>query len=149
MSYQEKTIFVNFISSILVFATYGYFMIQMYQDGLFVGDAGAQLVGKSILWLIAGGVVVLIVAHIVFNIIYAIVKREPNPSFVVDERDKLIELRALRVAYYVLGAGFVGAMAALAMGYGVFITFNILIVSLLISGLAESLTQLYLYRRGF
>lgn len=149
MSYQEKSIFVNLFSGLLVFAIYGYFMMQMYQDGLFVGEEGAQLVGKSILWLIAGGIVFLIVAHIVFNIGYAIVKQEPNPSFVVDERDKLIELRALRVAYYVLGAGFVGAMAALAMGYGVFITFNILIASLLISGLAESLTQLFLYRRGF
>jgi len=149
MSYQEKTIFVNLFSSIVVFAIYGYFMLQQYQAGNFVGDEGAQLVGKSILWLVGGGVVFLIIAHILFNIAYAIFKREPNPSFVVDERDKLIELRALRVAYYVLGAGFVGGMAALAMGYGVFVTFNIIIVSFFISGLAEGLTQLFLYRRGF
>lgn len=149
MSYQEKSIYVNLFSSILLFAIYGYFMMQMYQEGQFVGEAGAQLIGKSILWLMGAGVVLLIVGHIVFNIVYAIVKQESNPSFVVDERDKLIELRALRVAYYVLGAGFVGAMVALAMGQGVFVTFNILIASLLVSGLSESLTQLILYRRGF
>ncbi len=149
MSYQEKTIFVNLFTGTLVFAIFGYFMLQQYQGGQFVGDEGAQLIGKSILWLIGGGIIINIIAHIGFNIAYAIVKREANPSFVVDERDKLIELRALRVAYYVLGAGFVGGMAALAMGYGVFVTFNIIIVSFFISGVAEGLTQLFLYRRGF
>ncbi len=149
MSYQEKSIFVNLFSSIVVFGIYGYFMLQMYQEGQFVGEEGAQLVGKSVLWLMGAGIVFHIIAHILFNIIYAIVKRESNPSFVVDERDRLIELRSLRVAYYLLGAGFVGAMVALATGQGVFVAFNILIVSLPVSGLAESLTQLFLYRRGF
>ncbi len=149
MSYQEKSIFVNLFSSIVVFGIYGYFMLQMYQEGQFVGEEGAQLIGKSVLWLMGAGIVFHIIAHILFNIIYAIVKQESNPSFVVDERDRLIELRSLRVAYYLLGAGFVGAMVALATGQGVFVAFNILIVSLPVSGLAESLTQLFLYRRGF
>ncbi|HFE39444.1 MAG TPA: hypothetical protein ENK06_13700 [Gammaproteobacteria bacterium] len=141
--------FANLIASLLVFGVYAYFVLQLYQEGRFVGPEGVQLIGKSILWLIGGGIVFNIIVHIVFNIIFAIADRDENPSFVVDERDRMIELRALRVAYYVLGIGFVSAMIALALGQGVLVTFNVIIFSFFMSGIIESLMQLFYYRRGF
>ncbi|MCF6326345.1 MAG: hypothetical protein L3J21_03520 [Devosiaceae bacterium] len=149
MPYQEKSAIVSLVSGVIVFALYYYFIRQMYQAGTFEGPGAGAEIGKSILWLIFGGIVVNIIGHIVFSIIYAIANKEADPSIVIDERDKLIELRALRVAYYIFGAGFVAAMIALAVGQTYFLTFNILIFSFFIAGVAEVLMQLFLYRRGF
>ncbi len=149
MPYQEKSAIVSLISGVVVFALYYYFIRQMYQAGAFEEPGAGAEIGKSILWLIFGGIVVNIIGHIVFSTIYAIANREDAPSIVVDERDKLIELRALRVAYYIFGAGFVAAMIALALEQTYFLTFNILIFSFFVAGVAEGLMQVYLYRRGF
>ena len=149
MSYQEKNGIVSLVSGVIVFALYAYFTRQMYQAGAFEGpDAGVQI-GKSVLWLIFGGIIIHIIAQIVFSIGHAIITREANPSFVVDERDRLIELRALRVAYYIIGAGFVGGMIALALEQTYFVTFNIMVFSFFAASVVEGLVQLFLYRRGF
>ena len=149
MSYQEKTNIVSLLCAVIIFALYFYFVRQNYQAGLYAGAQGNALIGKSFLWLMAGGVILNIVAHIGFNIIYAIIKGEVNPSFVVDERDKLIELRALRLAYHTFAVGFVIAMIALTFEQSVFVVFNIIIPSCALAAFAEGIMQIYLYRRGF
>ena len=149
MTYQEKNVLVSLVSGVIVFALYAYFTRQMYQAGAFEGpDAGAQI-GMSVLWLVFGGIVVHIIAQIVFSTAHAIIAREAKPSPVVDERDRLIELRALRVAYYIIAMGFVGAMIGLALGQTYFATFNIIVFSFFAASLVEGLVQLFLYRRGF
>ena len=149
MSYQEKSNIVSLFCAVIIFALYFYFVRQNYQAGLYEGAQVGPQIGKSILWLMLGGTVLNIVAHIAFSIIYAIIKREANPSFVVDERDKLIELRALRFAYYTFGAGFVISMIALTLGQTVFVAFNIIILSIGLATFIEGIVQIYLYRRGF
>ncbi len=149
MTYQEKNVFVGLVSGVIVFALYAYFVMQMYQGGVFEGPGAGAQIGKSILWLIFGGIVIHIIAQIVFSIAHAVITREANPSPVVDERDRLIELRALRVAYYIIGAGFVGAMIALALEQTYFLTFNIIVFSFFAASVVEGLVQLFLYRRGF
>ncbi len=149
MSHQEKTALVCLISGVVVFAIYAYFVAQMYQAGAFEGPGAGAEIGKSILWLIGGGIVANIVAQIIFSIAHAIITREAKPSFVVDERDRLIELRSLRVAYYIAGAGFVAAMIALALEQSYFLTFNIMIFAFFAASVVEGLIQLFLYRRGF
>ncbi len=149
MTYQEKNVAVSLISGVIVFALYAYFTRQMYQAGVFEGPGAGAQIGKSILWLIFGGIIVHIIAQIIFSIAHAIITKEAKPSSVVDERDRLIELRALRVAYYIIGAGFVGAMIALALEQTYFLTFNIMIFSFFAASVVEGLVQLFLYRRGF
>ena len=149
MPYQEKSAIISIFCGVIIFAFYSYFTLQNYQNGLFEGaDAGVQI-GKSILWLIGGGIILNIIAHIGFSIIHAIITNDQKPSFVVDERDKLIELRALRFAYYIFGAGFLVSMIALAFNQSFFIAFNILIFSAFVASLVEGLMQIFLYRRGF
>ncbi len=149
MPYQEKSAIISVFVGVIIFALYFYFTWQNFQSGLFEGaDAGAQI-GRSILWLIGGGIILNIIAHIGFSIIHAIVTNDQKPSFVVDERDKLIELLSLRFAYYIFGAGFLISMIALALNQSFFIVFNIIIFSAFIASLVEGLMQIFLYRRGF
>ncbi len=149
MTHQEKNALLSLVSGAIVFVLYVYFVGQMYQEGAFEGPGAGVQIGKSILWLIFGGIAVHVMVQIIFGIARAAMTREVASPPVVDERDRLIELRALRVAYYVIGAGFVGAMIALALGQTYFLTFNIIVFSFFVSGVAEGLVQLFLYRRGF
>jgi len=149
MPYQQKSNYISLITTIIIFGIYYFFIFQFYHEGRFEGAGANALIGKSILWLIAGGVIINIVAHILFAIIFAMITNEAEPDYLVDERDKLFELKALRVAYYIIGFGFIASMVALAMGQSVFITINILLLFTAIAGIVESFMQIYFYRRGF
>ena len=149
MNFEVKNIYAGFISTVIIFTTYFIIVSGMYSEGRFEGAEGNALLGKAIVSLIVGGIIVHIVIAILTSIVMAIATNDPKPSFVVDERDKLIELRGLRVSYHVFGAGYVAAMIVLAFGVEVFWVFNLLLASCAISVLAEGLIRLRYYRRGF
>ena len=149
MNFEVKNIYAGFASTVVIFSIYFVVVSNMYAAGRFEGPEGMALLGKAILALMAGGIVVHILMTILANIVIAILQNDPEPSFVVDERDKLIELRGLRVSYYVFGAGYVAAMIAMALGMAVFWVFNLLLVFCALSALTEAAVKLVWYRRGF
>jgi hypothetical protein len=65
-----------------------------------------------------------------------------------DERDKFIELRALRNALYVFTGGFFLAMGSLALGMPPSVMFIVLMCSGYVSGLVGDGSQIYFYRKG-
>ncbi len=149
MSHQERNTIVELVCGLIIFSLYFYFVRQSYQAGMFDGaDAGAQI-GKLVLWLIFGGIVLNIIGHVLSNVIYKTIKNNTNSSFIIDERDKLIELRAINIGYHIIGAGFIISMIALALGQSIFIVFNGIIFSFAFGTIIEASTKLYLYRRGF
>lgn len=148
MPYEAKNIYAALISSVLIFGIYYIVVSGMYADGRFEGGDAMSLLAKVILMVMAGGILLHIVVTIALHIILAISAREEKPSFVVDERDKMIELRGLQVSYYVFGAGFVGTLIAMAYGASPFAVFNLLFASCAMAAFTEGLLRLYLYRRG-
>jgi hypothetical protein len=134
---------------VLVFGIYYAVVIQMVQDGCFDEADATALLGKSILLLIIGGIVLNIIMAIVFNIVFAIAENESQPSFVVDERDKLIELRGLRISFYITGAGVILAMGALALGQSALLVFNLIVASFALGDVIGNIVMLRIYRRGF
>lgn len=149
MNFEVKNIYAGFVSTAIIFTTYFIVVSEMYSEGRFDAANGNALLGKAILSLMVGGIVVHIVVMILTNIVLAIATNDPKPSFVVDERDKIIELRGLQVSYFVFGAGYVGAMIMLAMGFAVFWVFNMLLAACAVSVLVEGAIRLFYYRRGF
>jgi len=149
MNFEVKNTYAGIASSVLIFAVYYLVVSGMYAEGRFEGAEGLALLGKAILMLMAGGIAVHIVMLILANIVFAIIHKDPKPSFVVDERDEMIELRGLRVSYYVFGAGYVISMIALALGLSAFGVFNLLLASCAISAWVEAVIRLVLYHRGF
>ncbi len=149
MNTEMKNIYASIVSTVLMFATYAYVVSGMFAEGRFAGPEGLALLGKAILVLIVGGIVVHIIVMVLAHFVVAVFEQDSAPSQVVDERDKLIELRGLRVSYYVFGAGYVGSMVALAMGMSAFGVFNLLLAFCAIAGLVEALLRLALYHRGF
>lgn len=77
-----------------------------------------------------------------------IISNNPEPSFVVDERDKLLELRATQIGNALIGLGFVACMIGLALGISLFWTLQLIVIAFAFGSLMESVFQLAFYRWG-
>jgi hypothetical protein len=91
--------------------------------------------------------VVRLVIEIIFIIINWIVTKEKAPSF-ADELDKMIELKAMRVSYFVFILGFLLAMGSLVVQKTPSSMFIIMFLSGFIADAAGIIWRLYLYRKG-
>lgn len=149
MSRQETRIVTSMIANSAIFIVYFVIVLGMYQDGRFDGDDAARLVGQSVLILIGAQIVGNIVVAILVAIGRAIVTGKEEEPDITDERDKLIELRALRLSFILFGAAFVGTVTALALGVTYFTAFQMIIVSLAIADFIGNILRLVRYRRGF
>jgi hypothetical protein len=107
------------------------------------------------------GVVVMIVVQIVFHIALAIavairrrdysdkeIEKAVEATIVEDEMDRLIELKAMKVGFAVAGAGFIGALVAVALGSPGGVLLNILFLSFGLGSVAEGALSIYYYRAG-
>lgn len=145
---KEKMILVELISTTLIIGLYVWYVYHRYiavNPGI-INDFSFW--GKAFLILIPVAIVAEIIIHIVFAIINKIVTDE-DISTLDDERDKLIELKAIRIAHWIFILGFMLAMIWLAVGMQPWTMFITLIVSGFISSIASGTARLYFYQKGF
>lgn len=148
MSYNEKNIYVELFSTLAVFGYYFFHTYQLFMEGAFAGADASSLLGKNILWLLGTSIVVHIIAHILFAVGMAVITRDHNPSYMTDERDQMIELKGMRVGYYILGGGFVCSMIVLAMGHEVVLVFNLIVAAFALGSIGDNFTRIIMYRMG-
>ena len=149
MSYEAKNTYAAMFSGVLIFGVYYFVVSGMHAEGRFEGADALALLGKVILSVMLGGIILHIVVTILMHIVMAVITRDESPSFVVDERDKHIELRGLQVSYYIFSAGFIGAIIAMALGVSAFAVINLLFACCAFGTFTEGFLKLFLYRRGF
>ncbi|MDH5506168.1 MAG: hypothetical protein OEZ02_02980 [Anaerolineae bacterium] len=148
MTYQEKNITVFLMNNILIFGYYLTNVVRMVQENSFNSLNIFSLWGAVIVLMIIITIISVIVTQIVFAIIHQI-KTNEEPTFIEDERDKLIELRGTRNAYGVFSLGVFAAMLSLVLGQPSLVMFNLLIASSFASEIFGNISRLYFYRRGF
>jgi len=148
MDNKEKQTLVTLITFIVIFTGY---ILYVYNNYV-VGDAeilnDLKFCGKAFLIFIPIAILAQIIIYIVFSIINKIITDEDLPTK-NDERDKLIELKAIRVSHWIFTLGFLLAMGSLAIGMKPYIMLIILFFSGFISSVFSELTKLYFYRKGF
>ena len=147
MGHHEKQSIVSIIGSVLVIVFYSLYVYRHYiqADMELLNDF--QFWGKSFLYLIPVAIVVQIVIQIVFAIVNRIVTQEDIPD-ITDERDKLIELKCIRISHWIFIVGFMLAMGALAAGMKPYVMFLTLISSGFLATLASEVAKIIYYRRG-
>jgi len=147
MSYREKENIINIFSGLFITGIFAWSIYQRQLDGRIDLTDDFQLWGKLFLIYAAVTIVARIVIYIVFSIINAIVTREEKiPK--VDERDKLIKLKAIRNSHYSFSAGFFIAIILLAIGLPSYSIFIVFVISGLVSELIDNGSQMYYYRKG-
>jgi hypothetical protein len=147
MQHQEKQSIVSIIGSVLVIGIYSLYVYRNYIQADLELLNDFQFWGKSFLYLIPIGIVVQIVIHIVFAIANRIITQEDIPDF-TDERDKLIELKSIRISHWIFIFGFMLAMGSLAMGMKPYAMFLTLISSGFLASLASEVAKIIYYRKG-
>lgn len=148
MSYQEKNVIVSLFSAVLIGAFYGVSLLRMIQSGDLNPTEVYSLFGIVVVVSILVNIASSILTNIVFGIVEYIRTNEEVETF-MDERDKLIELTGNRNGYVVFGIGVFVGMMTLVVGLEPLVMFNLVVASGIAAQIIESLTQLYLYRRGF
>lgn len=147
MEQKEKQAIVSIIGSVLIIGIYSKYVYNNYIDGDLEILNDFQFWGKSFLYLIPIAIVAQIVIHIVFAIVNRIVTQE-DLSDLTDERDKLIELKSIRISHWIFVFGFMMAMGSLAMGMKPYVMFLTLISSGFLASLASEVAKIIYYRKG-
>jgi hypothetical protein len=147
MSAHERQAIVSLLATLLLAVFFAVYVLPRYPAGNPYAPEVFHFWGFAFVVLIPVSIVTNIVVSIVFSLGYAMATRQKSSSF-ADERDKLIELRALRDALYAFITGFSLAMGSLAIGMPPSVMFIILLASGYGSGVVGSMSQLYLYRKG-
>lgn len=135
--YNENIEWVTLLS---ILGCYGYYFTAV------LPPAGPDVTGEQI-GLYVGMVVLLIVLNIVGAI--AVTALDRFRDAVSDERDRLIGLLADRNASWVLAVGVTLGMGAAYAKSGNFWVMHVLLASLVAAQVVESMTKIFLYRRGF
>lgn len=147
MSAHERQAIVSLLTTLLLAVFFVGYVLPRYPAGDPYAPEVFHFWGVAFVILVPVSIVANIAVSIVFSIVYAMATREKASSF-PDERDKFIELRALRNALFVFITGFSLAMGSLAIGMPPSVMFIILLGSGYGAGLVGSISQLYLYRKG-
>jgi cytochrome b subunit of formate dehydrogenase len=134
LSFQEKSLWLQFVSLIAVFGLYfstvlptDTMIVLPHQVGLFVGM-----------------VVLLVILMVTGHILIAIIDRRTG----TDERDQLFELKGERNSSYVLATGVFLSLCAAVFVEGNFVFTHLLLGFWVLAQLIEIGSQLYFYRRG-
>ena len=148
MSTQEKKSLVNIFTDLLIFGGYLYyiFVINGVDNMPLINDL--KFWARFILVMIPVIIVAKIIIHIIFAILKGIANRGELEPSMVDERDKLIELKSNRNSQWVFAFGFIMAMVVILMDYELHMMFVIIISSGVISGILGDLSKFYYYRKG-
>jgi predicted CDP-diglyceride synthetase/phosphatidate cytidylyltransferase len=146
MSYREKENIVNILSGLVVAFILAWVVYQGHLQGKFDLTVEFNTWGIIFLVFMFVSIVARIIIYIIFHIINAIATRgEEIP--VLDERDKIIQLKATRNSHYVFSGGFVLAIVGLSVGLPVYSIFIVFIISGLLSEIVDNGSQIYYYRK--
>lgn len=161
MSYQEKENYISLASSVIVTIPYLLFIFNRFQAEMFTTEEEFRFWATAILLLIPARIVSEIVMHILAAIMDAVMQaveqeykaqggeKEIKIDDTVDERDKLIGLKAMRNSFGFFAVGVVAAMLSIVLGGTPSTMFIIFIAAGFVSELVETGSKIFYYNRGF
>jgi hypothetical protein len=149
MSSQLINVTVSLVSHLLILVYYLVNLLLMYQGGGLVPSRVFTLWAIVIVAIIVLNILGNILTYIVLTIVHVIkTGKEVEERFIVDERDRLSELKGVRVSYISYSIGVLIAMLTFVIGQPPLVMFSLLILSGILAEITGDIAQFYLYRRG-
>ncbi len=153
MSYQEKQSVTNIISSILITTVYAIVMYQKYLNGGLDYSNIFKLWAVVILIFIPISIAARIIILIIFNILESVVQAAKGEELsdemnIVDERDKLIQMKSSAIAMYIFSLGFIIALLTQLFDVSNHLFFIVMIAAGLVTDVVSELLVFRYYRRG-
>jgi amino acid transporter len=139
LSFQEKSTWVTLILTVLIFGYYFAEAISIFQN--------ESVDNSTIAGLFISAIIFAIIFYSISHIILAVINRKEAEQN-EDERDKLIELKGVRLSYYVLVAGVFVTGSSLFMTSSPLILANIIFFFFILGEVIGYVSKLIFYRRG-
>lgn len=143
----QKAVF-NLITTILIMGGYAIYVFGINAEINLPRLEELKFWGEFMLMMIGVTIVIKIVLYIVFAIFRTATHGDADDIDFMDERDKLIEMKAERIGNHLFVVGFMGSMIPIAMGYPVQYMFIILISFGFMSGVLGDSLKIYFYKKG-
>jgi hypothetical protein len=138
MSFREKSAWVSFLLILVVFAIYFWNVGRVL-----MGTASSAGIFPLFLRL----VIALVVAEVVLHVVLAV--RDPKEARTPkDERERLIELKATRVAFYVLVTSAFLSIGWMHVSSSPWVMGHSVLFSIVVAELAGYGSQIVYFRRG-
>jgi hypothetical protein len=136
MSFREKSAWISLASLLIVFGVYFWNVARII----------ARKTALSDFPLFFSLLVALIVAEVVLHLLIAM--QSPGDARTPkDERERLIELKATRIAFFVLLVGALVSIATMHLKVGVWVMAHCVLLSVVVAEVVKFGTQIILYRR--
>jgi hypothetical protein len=150
MSFQEKNIVATLTNFSIILAFYLFRIFQMVQTDTFTSTNLFRLWGIVALLAVIGTIVVTILMHIIGAIVHEIkTNEEQNIEDIQDERDQMIELKGIKLAYTFSSIGVALAMLTFVLGQSALVMFALIIFFGVLANIVADIWRLNLYRKGF
>ncbi len=150
MSFGERDAFTSLLITLIVAAMFYFRITGQSAAGLYDGPDGLMIWARSVLWLIAISIGIAIGVTILFTILYTILTGEMKPSDLRDERDRMIEVRGMRIESLLVHFGLAAGIIYLAWGGASAVrALNVILIGLMLSGIVKEIFKIICYRRGF
>ena len=146
MPYGERETLCSLITTLIVTLLFLWRLSGQHEAGLFLGPEALQLWARSVLILVAWSIGIAIAVAIGFHVGHTVLTGEKSDDR-RDERDHLIDRRALTFAWYLLSFGILGVIIALALGTSAFLAMNLILGLCATSEICKDSVKLWLYRR--
>lgn len=148
MEHEERNAWAALIASAMTLIYFGGRIGAATAAGTYAGENGLSLWAWDVIWTMLAGIVIMIVALIAFQILYAIITRTAKPSFVTDERDVMISRRGVQVTLVVASTAFILAVIMLARGWGAIGALNMILFGMAFGSMAAEVYRIAVYRSG-
>lgn len=168
MSYQEKRNITSILTGAAILAAYCLYAFNPQRLSAVAPDNLKYWAVTMLIFIgigVGASIVIQILFHILMSISIAIrekihnemvddkqiedaVEKSIGSEMVEDEMHKLIELKSLRVGFFIAGVGFVAALFSLVFNSSAVVMLNILFITFNIASLIEGMVQIYYYRKG-
>ena len=157
MTYNSKKNIIGMAAGIATIAAY----IAYVCMGNLPAPEDIKAWARLMLAFIGIGVAAQIVIQIIFHVAFAVgiavkehdkdgekTKKIVNASMIEDERDKLINLKTLRIGYTCAGAGLIIALFTLAGGASFVTALHIVVGAGAVASLVEGCAGIFFHERG-
>ena len=146
MPYGERETLCSLITTLIVTMLFLWRLSGQHEAGLFASPEALQIWARSVLILVAWSIGIAIAVAIGFHVGHTVLTGEKSDDR-RDERDHLIDRRALTFAWYLLSFGILGVIIALALGTSAFLAMNLILGLCATSEICKDSVKLWLYRR--
>lgn len=146
MTYYSKKALVSLITNIIVFISFYPNVLRQMTVLSPSSPEVPKVWAEFFAILLVASIVIKLIVMILFKIIHSIFSKEKEPQ-IVDDRDQLIELKAVRNLCFTFATGFFLSLIALIFDQPIETMFKILAYTFLVSGIILEGSYIFYYER--